>query len=312
VLYHAHLAVVTGNISILVILGVRPWPTMVDVTVGESLFEQYLNQQHLTFEREPLVGGRKPDFLVDCQGRLIACEVYEPEIRLPREPDLDDPTLSAGGFMDSYTRLRNGFDDRKQDQIKAFSQAGLPVVLVVAETASDVPVDPVFMAGAMYGNLQVTFAVGPAAPDSPQATMGFGAGGRVQPQRRTGLSAVAVVKEFNLGEWQVERTIDRRLREMGLTRAHRPSEAQLAQAWETIAGAYAEAERSASIIRGARAVRLEVIHNPFAARPIGLDLLCGPYDRQWARFDGARGPAHMLVCEGYLAYQVGGNPLLAD
>jgi hypothetical protein len=53
-------------------------------TTGERLLTHSLNQRGLSYEREPSVGGRNPDFLIDTpQGRVVA-EVYEPRLVLPR------------------------------------------------------------------------------------------------------------------------------------------------------------------------------------------------------------------------------------
>ena len=240
---------------------------MAAVSVSEELFERYLKQQHLAFHREPLVGGRRPDFLVDCGGQPVACEVYEPEIRIPSPTDPDGTFDPTGGFVDSYSGLRNGLEDRKQDQIKAFSQAGLPVVLVVAETASDIPINPVTMAGAMYGNLQVTFAVGPGVSDIPEPTMRFGEGGRVQPRRRTGLSAVAIIEEPTRVSGKSKRpsTVGSGRPDCsGPTSRRQPSWRQHGRS------SLPPTARLKSLGRfdsAARAVRLEMIHNPFAAAP---------------------------------------------
>lgn len=45
------------------------------------------------------------------------------------------------------------------------------MLLVFAETASEIPLDPVTMAGAMYGNLQVSFPVGEDSTEKPPAQM---------------------------------------------------------------------------------------------------------------------------------------------
>jgi hypothetical protein len=238
---------------------------LVAVSPGEELFVSYLDSRGLSFEREPLIGGRQPDFLASVGGIEVACEVYEPEIWLPRRQNPDGTTDPMGAFMDSYTRLRHGFEARKQDQIKAFSAAGYSVLLVFAETASEIPFDPVLVAGAMYGNLQVSFPVGDDQTENPPAQMGFGGGGRVQASRRRGLSAVAILKDFNPGVWQIERTLDLRLRQAGLDRSLASSK-RWAEAWEVICAVYAEAADD-GWDANERATRLEVIHNPYAAPP---------------------------------------------
>jgi len=84
------------------------------VNPGEDLFVSYLENRGLSYEREPLIGGRKPDFLAQVRGVEVACEVYEPEIYLPRRQSPDGRSAPLGGFMDPYTRLRRGFEARKR------------------------------------------------------------------------------------------------------------------------------------------------------------------------------------------------------
>ncbi|HET9127041.1 MAG TPA: hypothetical protein VFN73_03100 [Propionibacteriaceae bacterium] len=278
---------------------------------GEDLFVSYLENRGLSYEPEPLIGGRKPDFLVQVRGVEVACEVYEPEIYLPRRQSPDGRSAPLGGFMDPYTRLRRGFEARKQDQIKAFSAAGYPVLLVFAETASEIPLDPVTMAGAMYGNLQVSFPVGEDSTEKPPAQMGFGGGGRVQARRRRGLSAVAILKCFNPGMWQVEQTIDGRLRDAGFDRSL-ASTKRAGEAAEIICAVYAEA-RADGWDDNERATRLEVIHNPYAVHTLNLDCVGGPWDSQWAAIRSGPAAVHALVAEGVLGYQrPGREPLLYE
>jgi hypothetical protein len=281
---------------------------LVGVKPGEELFVSYLDSRGLSFEREPLIGGRQPDFLASVGGIEVACEVYEPEICLPRRQNPDGTTDPMDAFMDSYTRLRHGFEARKQDQIKAFSAAGYSVLLVFAETASKIPLDPVLMAGAMYGNLQVSFPVGDDQTEIPPAQMGFGGGGRVQASRRRGLSAVAILKDFNPGVWQIERTLDLRLRQAGLDRSLASSK-RWTEAWEIICAVYAEAADD-GWDANERATRLEVIHNPYAGHPLSRDHFGGPWDRQWAAIDSGPAAVQALVAEGVLGYQRPGREAL--
>ena len=210
------------------------------VNPGEELFVSYLESRDSSFEREPLVVGRKPDFLVQV-GRIgVACEVYEPEISLPRQQNLDGTTSPRGGFMDSYTRLRHGFEARKQDQIKAFSAAGFPVLLVFAETASEVPLDPVTMAEPMHELLHpIPCRRGPDREPTSSDGLRRRRPGPSQPppgaQRRRHPQGV------QLGRMAGRRMLlDVRLREAGLDRSL-SSTKRWAEAWEIICAVHAEA-----------------------------------------------------------------------
>src|ERR1700674_2594759 len=103
------------------------------LTEGERLLAAYFHRRRLPVERERNVNGRRPDFSVDYPtlGHLVF-EVYEPEIRLPKEP----------GAFDAVPNLQGAFERRKRQQIVAVKSAGLPYIAVVTDTNSDIPIDP--------------------------------------------------------------------------------------------------------------------------------------------------------------------------
>lgn len=156
---------------------------MVD-TPGERLFAAYLHQYGLASDRHPLVGGRRPDFLVQHPVTPFAAEVYEPELCLP----------ATAGYIDSYRAFRRAFTGRKGDQIKAVKEAGLPCVVVLARTNSDLRFQPEFVAGAMFGD--ISFELPLDDPEAVGRTV-FGRGGRVQREQNRGVSAVAILEDFN-------------------------------------------------------------------------------------------------------------------
>ena len=64
--------------------------------------------------------------------------------------------------------------------------AGLPYLAVVGSTNCDMPLRPLIMAGAMFGNLAVTFKVGSGEPIDPERvrTIFGGGGSSALPDRR--------------------------------------------------------------------------------------------------------------------------------
>ena len=172
-------------------MSTAPFPQVAPRSPGERLFAAYLRQRRLPWEHEREINGRNPDFSVDHPVHgTIAFEVYEPGIALP----------AKAGFFDTIPKLQQAFEGRKQKQIAAVRDAGLPYVAVLADTASQIPIDPRIMAGAMFGRLEFTFRVpaDPAAPlPEPAGSLGFGQGGRIQPERNRGVSAVALLRKFN-------------------------------------------------------------------------------------------------------------------
>jgi hypothetical protein len=86
---------------------------------GEARFARYLEHRELEeYEYEAPVGGRCPDFLVAHPLGKVACEVFEPVIRLPNQ---------VAAFS-SYPALRGGFEARNGKQAKAAKEAGIPFV----------------------------------------------------------------------------------------------------------------------------------------------------------------------------------------
>ena len=89
----------------------------------------------------------------------------------------------------------------------------VPYVVALARTHSDLPFQPQLVAGAMFGNLQITFPVGPdVTADVPAGVRtSFGGSGRVQPEQFRGLSAVALIHGYNPTQIRVEQAINERI-----------------------------------------------------------------------------------------------------
>lgn len=241
---------------------------------GERLFMAYLRQRRLRYEYEPIVGGRRPDFVVEHPGiGQVAWEVYEPEHRLP----------GRVGAVDPYPPIRSAFEGRKRKQAKASSAAGLPHVVVLGGSNSDVSFDPLIVAGGMFGNVGVTFSVqvdpdGPPPPDDRRTS--FLGGGRLQPELNRSVSAVAILTSFNPTLWRVHAAYRSRLDQLGLHgagKSARDREARVKVIMETFehftcTGMYDDE---------ARVARVTVLHNPHAAHPLDLGVVSGPHDEQW-------------------------------
>jgi hypothetical protein len=252
---------------------------------GERLFAAYLRQRRIPWEYEREVNGRNPDFSVDHPAGAFVAEVYEPELRLPK----------GGGWFDSYTPLRRAFDGRKARQIKAVKSAGLPYVAVVAGTNFDMPIKPIIMAGAMFGNLAVTFTLKSdiREEDIDDRTI-FGGGGRVQPNQYRGVSAMALIERFNPTARKLGLAVEARLARVPQWRPDM-TKRQTAEIQSAIVrltqGAEDEFLASGSYDPWARLARLTVLHNPYAEHPLRLDVLNGHHDSQWGRIvvDGEAG-----------------------
>jgi len=249
------------------------------LTDGERQVAAYLRQRRLPWAYEVATGGRRPDFRVNHPDQAFALEVYEPEIRLPSE--------QRAGAVDSYPSLRNAFAGRKGKQASATRKAGLPYVVALAATNSDIGIDPFLVAGAMFGNVGVQFPIGPGVDPSsaPNVRNVFLGGARLQPAINRGVSAVAVPIVFNPTKWRVEALITARLgHPESCWRADMtPGETRRLQTGvlRFIEDAYRHADEIGTYDQHARVVRMVVLHNPHAQHPLSRRVFAGPHDEQW-------------------------------
>jgi hypothetical protein len=169
---------------------------------GELLLETYLASRGLDLEYETPHGNANPDFTVALPAGPVVMEVYEPEFRLPTE----------AGSIDSYSVVRTAVK-RKARQGKGVRDRGLPYVLVLGRTNSDLPFGDHNVPGALFGNITITIPLELDEPaDVPaESRVGFGSGGRLQAGINRRFSAVAVVREFNPTQRHPERLWRERL-----------------------------------------------------------------------------------------------------
>ena len=110
-------------------------------TPGEKLVAAYLDGRQLPYGYESFATGAKPDFLAchPVAGQVVL-EVYEPRYLLPRNPD----GSFRSGFVPSQDDLvqRGIKSGRKSRQAAAARDRGLPFVLVIADTNSEMQATP--------------------------------------------------------------------------------------------------------------------------------------------------------------------------
>ena len=149
---------------------------------------------------------------------------------------------------------------------------------------------PEIVAGAMFGDVSVEVPLDSTGDESRTV---FGGGGRVQRKRNRGVSAVAILSSFNPTYLRVEQAMADRL---GVEPSWRPNMSPASVRREQVASARVMEEvqdhmAATGDIVTAQLAKLTVLHNPYAENPIGLDVLDGPHDVQWANTerDGIRG-----------------------
>jgi len=150
---------------------------------GERLMAEYLDRRGFTYEREPEIGGRCPDFVFNTGGRRVAAEVYEPEMRVSE----------GSGSIDTMEPIRAAFEKRKYDQAKKARAAGLPFLVVVGSDNADLPFNLESVLGAMFGNPGISIPLDGPIENARPVRLG---GAKAQPTRNRAVSAIAVLQRF--------------------------------------------------------------------------------------------------------------------
>jgi hypothetical protein len=257
-------------------------------SAGEALFRAYLRQRRLKFDYEAPSGGRRPDFLVHDPAGDVVCEVFEPVRRLP----------GRAGAIEPYEHLRRAFRGRKRKQGAEAKKLGLPYVIVLAASNSDVSFDDISVTGAMFGAHGVTMPFdaerGEARED--EARWGFLRGGGLHTGKNTRYSAVAVLTKFNPTLHRVERAYQEKIVRHGIPPGARAP---------VIYRAFDDAAEAGTYDEHAAVARLTVYHNPYASAPLSMEALGGPHDHQWHAIETSPDEVgYTLVAEGRFCWEL--------
>ena len=226
-------------------------------TPSEELFKTYLEARGLSFEYEAEIGGRRPDFRVSNDNQDIICEVTaitRSFLGHKRGPS----------FFDPYTGLRRKIAE-KAKQARG-TKGKYPYVIVIRFEYAIIPVEQ-FVPGAMYGDDGFEMEFDPATGSAGDISPTFLRGGRLQKNRNTRVSAIAVLRTFNPTRVSVEQEVRR------LKRASTSAE-ECARIAEQMFAKYD--------FHHTDVPRLDVFHNVYASEPrLPADAFSGPYDRHW-------------------------------
>jgi hypothetical protein len=160
-------------------------------TEGEKMLAAYLDERSVPYRYESFGAGANPDFRADhpAAGEVVL-EVYEPDYRLPRNPD---GSYRSGAVAPPGRVVRWGLTSRRKARQAAVARdLGIPFVLVIASTNAELAVDEHDIPGALFGSPEFQWSDAGADPDEP-GRLAFGSGGRLQAHLNTRFSAVALV-----------------------------------------------------------------------------------------------------------------------
>lgn len=224
---------------------------------SEAAFVKYLDWAGHTWNREPPVNGKRPDFKVD--GEAI-CEVAS-----IAKNHLPGPI----GVTDPLKPIRNKVRG-KWPQADATRRAGLPFVLVIHRTSGMALLDNEILAAALYGDLGYggIYENGRVA-FHPE--LSFLDGGVAYPEGNSGLSALAVLEDFNPTRAALDNALND-AKDPAAPFAEQHSEKMRVLEHLVDSGVYD---------RWARAPRLRVVHNSKCALPLRPGFFRGRFDQEF-------------------------------
>jgi hypothetical protein len=260
---------------------------------GERLMAEYLDRRGFTYEREPDVGGRRPDFVFDTGDSRVAVEVYEPELEVPE----------VFGPIDTMEPVRGAFETRKYDQATKARAAGLPFLVVVGSDNAGLPYNLESVLGAMFGQPGIAIPLDGPIEDPQPVRLG---GARAQPNLNRAVSAIAVLQRFCpttallRATWQAHGLDPEGIRDAPLSRD------------ELLAEVVRMGELEAELIEtgqhdpAVRLSRLVIAHNPWADYE-WPPTFAGPYDTQFGIVDLTPTQVTLApMASGLLSNQVAG------
>ena len=161
-------------------------------TPGERMMATYLAERKLSADYEVFDEGANPDFVAHhpTVGDIVL-EVYEPEYRLPRNPD---GSFWSGSVRSPGHVIQRGINtNRKHRQAKAARERGFPFVLVIASTNSEIRFNEHDVPDALFGALEFVWNDDSDVASKGPGRLVFGAAGRLQRKLNTSFSAVALI-----------------------------------------------------------------------------------------------------------------------
>lgn len=234
-------------------------------TAGETLFEQYLGERAIEFDREPEIPGhtRRPDY------RLKLEPVVYVEVKDFEWGPLDDafakgPAVGSRDLGESFRRIRQAID-QKSAQLRGVK--GEACVVVLHNAGTFLSLDPFFVSAAMFGDPKVSVPIGGGDAHTIHTD-----GSTLQSGKNTTVSAVAILSTTEAHPELTAAALAPLLERQG---KQMPTEGQVREFMELLDALYT-AHPEAML----RLPSLTVHHNPYAIAPLPELVFQGRHDRQ--------------------------------
>jgi excisionase family DNA binding protein len=232
-------------------------------TISELLFEQYLADNGLGADHEPVVAGRaaRLDYRVMHGGRPFWFEVKE----------FGESDIGGGGAFDPYLSIRNRIG-KASKQFTHYKGESCSIVFYNDRLNLASIYAPEIVLGAMLGNVSVTVPVNfSTGEDAGPPRTGFSEGGKlIEPYlkvpQNTTISAIIALERLGVGgrEFQV------------MVAAKEAAEERRVPWTEFYELLQTDREKNSRHV-----LRTMVYENPYAAVSVPRDLFNGPYDERW-------------------------------
>ena len=172
---------------------------MNDLTISETLFEQFCEENSIPYARIEQEQHRTPDYDVYFGEHLVIAEVKQTD---PNEKDeeLRERGRSRGiaaGWEKSGRRVRIKIDSAKK-QLKLRSQGQYPAILALYDNVPIWSIDADDIKTAMYGHetVRLDLLESPEDMSVEIENIGFGSERKFTPSHNTTFSAIALLHKF--------------------------------------------------------------------------------------------------------------------
>jgi hypothetical protein len=239
-----------------------------ELTHSELLFERYLNERGISYEREPKVVGKqkRPDYRVISKGRSFHFEVKEFGEGGTVISGKHDPLPSISEKIEA---ARKKFKEYKDDCCVAVFHACQSVIRSF---------HPPYVMSAAFGNEVDTGSTsGTVFPDKP-LRIRFSGRGSLQQNLNTSISALVILQHFEIEERFVDVFAELRKR---YDRGESIGPFDHAQLLET-------GTSWSDRILHKDSVRAVILENPYARVRFPSWILNGPLDQRWGKSRGSR------------------------